>query len=260
MNRRDFTRIAPALALGASNMAAEPTKSGYVELRTFKMHNSAENQSERTHAFLEKGARPALERNGIGPFGFFGSAFGEGSPSILTMVSFPSLAAMEKSKEALAADKEYQSARADYYAKPGGAFVSMECSLLRSFDGWPKVTPPPTDGRKSTRIFELRTYQSATPLTLARKIGMFNAGESAIFARLGMLPVFFAETIYGTKMPNLTYMLSYDDFVAREKLWSAFIGDPEFQKLRVQPGLSDAEIVANISNSMYQGLPFSPVR
>ena len=110
------------------------------------------------------------------------------------------------------------------------------------------------------RIFELRTYESNNIDTLKRKAGMFNDGEIAIFRRLNMLPVFFGETIVGRKMPNLTYMLAFDDLAAREKSWKAFGSDPEWQKMRAQPGLSDPEIVSNISNSIVQPLPLSEIR
>ena len=121
------------------------------------------------------------------------------------------------------------------------------------------IVPKDTAGRPG-RVFELRRYESNNATTLARKIKMFESGEIAIFERLGMRPVFFAETIAGAQMPNLVYMLSYDDLASREKLWKAFGADPEWQKLRSMPGNSDAEIVSNISVTLLQPLPFSVVR
>jgi hypothetical protein len=55
-------------------------------------------------------------------------------------------------------------------------------------------------------------------------------------------------------------MLSFEDLAARERLWSAFGSDPEWRKLRAQPGLSDAEIVSNITSSVLRPLPFSQIR
>jgi hypothetical protein len=75
-----------------------------------------------------------------------------------------------------------------------------------------------------------------------------------------MLPVFFGTTLIGRNLPNLTYMLAYDDWQAREKNWAAFGKDPGWQKLRATPGLSDAEIVSNITNAIVKPLPFSPIR
>ena len=55
-------------------------------------------------------------------------------------------------------------------------------------------------------------------------------------------------------------MLSYEDLASRDRLWKAFGADPEWQKLRAQPGLSDAEIVSNISNQILRPLNFSEIR
>jgi hypothetical protein len=80
-----------------------------------------------------------------------------------------------------------------------------------------------------------------------------------IFQRLGFRPVFFGETIVGSRQPNLTYMLSYDDLAMRNRLWKAFVSDPEWKKLSSRPELKDAEIVANISNAILAPLKFSPI-
>jgi hypothetical protein len=61
-------------------------------------------------------------------------------------------------------------------------------------------------------------------------------------------------------MPNLTYMLAFDDLAAREKCWNAFSADPEWQKLRTSAGIPDAELVCNITNAIVRPLPFSPIR
>jgi hypothetical protein len=89
---------------------------------------------------------------------------------------------------------------------------------------------------------------------------MFDEAEIAIFRRCGLQPVFFGETIVGTNLPSLTYLLAYDDMAARDKAWKAFGADPEWHKLRATPGLTDPEIVTNISNSILRPLPFSQIR
>jgi hypothetical protein len=124
----------------------------------------------------------------------------------------------------------------------------------------PAIDVPPSDTQRAARIFELRTYESVNEKASRRKIKMFEDGEMAIFRRLGMRPVFFGQTIIGPNLPSLSYMLSFDDLAARERLWRAFGADPEWQKLRAQPGLSDAEIVSNISNTILRPLAFSPIR
>jgi NIPSNAP len=89
---------------------------------------------------------------------------------------------------------------------------------------------------------------------------MFNSGEIGIFERLGMRPAFIGESVVGPRQPNITYMLSFDSLAEREKHWQAFGSDPEWKKLSAPPELKDAQIVSNISNTMWRPLPFSPLR
>jgi hypothetical protein len=258
MTRRQFSLAASTLALHRP-LAAAPSNRSILELRWLHMRTNPENQMQRTTEYLRATA-PVLKRSGATHLGFFGSVIAEESPFILELYEFPSLAAMEAVGGKLSADKDYIQARDAYNAMPGLGYERMESSLLRSFEGMPHVDPPPVDGERAPRVFELRMYESNNSRTLAQKIKMFNEGEIGIFKRLGMRPVFYGETMIGSHMPNLVYMLSFDTLAAREKLWQAFGADPEWQKLRVQPGFSDAENVSNISNSILRPLPFSDIR
>ncbi len=257
MTRRKFVPTAAAVALSASAQAKPPA---IYEIRTIHLRNTTDNQRQRFTDFLQHAAVPAFTRAGIGPVGFFSSSIGEEAPFILAIASFPSLAAMEERRAKLAADPEYIKALDAYNAPPGVNYVRIDSLLARAFPSMPAIELPTDAASRPARIFELRCYESNNSSTLARKIKMFESGEIAIFRRLGMRPVFFAETLVGPRMPNLVYMLSYDDLAAREKLWRAFGADPEWQKLRATPGLSDAEIVSNISNTILQPLAFSPIR
>lgn len=259
MNRREFTRSAAPLAFAAQASAQAPKRS-IIELRYLRMRNGSENQLQRTSEFLGKAAVPALERAGIGPLGFFASVIAEESPFVLALATFPSLAAMETAREKEAQDPEYIKARNAYNSTPGLGYVRLESSLLRCFESMPHPEPPPQDPKRTSRVFELRMYESNNSLTLARKIKMFNEGEIAIFRKLGMQPVFFGETIVGRNMPNLVYMLSFDNLAARESAWTAFGNDADWKQLRSKPGYSDAEIVSNISNAILRPLPFSQIR
>ena len=136
---------------------------------------------------------------------------------MLTLASYPSMAAFEAAREKLAADKEYRAAADEYNTVGELSFIRMENSLLLAFASFPQVTPPPASEKAAARVFEIRTYESPTENGLARKIKMFGDGEFDIFRRLHMLPVFAGETIVGTRMPNLTCMQVSDDLAAREK-------------------------------------------
>lgn len=259
MKRREFTLAAGSLAL-AAQVPVQPVRRSIIELRYLRMRNTTASQMQRTTDFLSKGAVPALERAGIGPLGFFTSVIGEDSPYILALATFPSLAEMETAREKEAQDRDYQKAREAYNAMPGLGYVRLESSLLRCFEGMPHPEVLPADPKRPARVFELRMYQSDNGSTLSRKIKMFNEGEMGIFKRLGMRPVFFAETLIGRNMPNLVYMLSFDNLAARESLWKAFGEDPEWKQLRSKPHYGDAEIVSNISNTILRPLPFSQIR
>ncbi len=227
-------------------------------MRYFRLRNG--NQVQRTQDFLGKAFLPAAQRAGIGPMGFFSGLIAQDSPFVLALLSYPSLAGMEAAMERMAADKAYAASFDEYNSAGELSYMRMENTLLRAFDSMPQVEMPPAEGRKTPRIFELRTYESNNAKASKRKIKMFDDSEIAIFRRLGMTPVFFGEALVGRNLPNLSYMLAFDDLAAREKAWRAFGADAEWQKLRVQPGLTDAEIVSNISSSILRPLPFSPIR
>jgi hypothetical protein len=255
MNRRNLITVAAALSVPAPGTAG---KNAIFELRYFRMRNGA--QIQRTSDFFSKYYMPAAQRIGIGPMGFFNALVAEQAPFLLALTSHPSIAAMETAMEKMAADKEFQKGFGEYNSMSELSYIRMENSLLRAFDSIPGIEVPPTDAKRVPRVFELRTYESNNAKASKTKIKMFDDAEIKIFRRCGMLPVFFGETLIGRNLPNLTYMLAYDDLAARDKVWKAFAADPEWQKLRSTPGLTDPEIVSTISNSLLRPLPFSPIR
>jgi len=261
MERRTLISAAAAAAAAAPANAAAASGRSIFELRYFQLRNSSESQSQRTSDFLRSSWMPAAQRAGGNPAGVFANLVAPNGPFVLTLTSYASLSAYEVALDKMAADKTFQKDLQASDTAAGVAYERMETSLLRAFATMPAIEVPPVDAKRPARIFELRIYESNNPTSLARKIKMFEeGGEIAIFRRLNLTPVFFAETIVGRSMPNLTYMLAYDDLAAREKAWRAFGADPEWAKLRAQPGLSDAEIVSNISNVLLRPLPFSAIR
>jgi len=258
MRRRSFLTL-PAAAALMQAQDKPPAHPAIIELRYFRLRSG--KQVERTTEYLRRGWLPAAKRAGVGPMGFFNSVVGQGSPFVLSLTSFPTLAAIGDLARALAADKEFQSAQEEYNnTSTDLGYMRMDSSLLLGFPSFPAVQVPPPPENRPSRIFEIRTYESPSDSTLQRKVKMFGDGEIDAFRRSGMLPVFFGTTFVGRDMPNLTYMLAYDDLAARDKTWSAFGKDPGWQKLRATPGLSDPEIVSNISNAIVRPLAFSPIR
>ena len=260
MQRRTFLKAMAGCGLANSMFAATP-KGSIIELRQYSMRNNSDAQMQRTSEFIEKYALPAGKRSGEGVSGVFANMIGPDGPYLLLVNSYGSLAAMEAIQSKSSEDKEFMQALDAYYSRPGLGYERVKVSLLRAIDSMPKIEPPPIEEGKAPRIFELRTYESNNASTLRRKVKMFEeGGELDIFRRVGIRPVFFGTAMTGENLPQLTYMVCYDDLAARDKAWKAFGADPAWQKLRAQPGLADAEIVSNIGNTILRALPFSPVR
>jgi hypothetical protein len=132
--------------------------------------------------------------------------------------------------------------------------VRMESSLLRAFKNMPKLEVP----EKKGRIFELRTYESHSIKAAKKKIEMFNeGGEIAIFKKTGLLPVFFGETLIGPMMPNLTYMLVFEDMADRDAKWKVFGGSPDWKKLSSNPDYKDT--VSNITDIILRPERYSQI-
>jgi hypothetical protein len=256
MNRREWLNA--VAFLGMPHAGASVKQNAIFELRYFHLRNGA--QIQRTSDFISKHYIPGAQRAGIGPLGFFNAMIAQQSPFLLAVTSYPSLAAMEIAVEKMAADASFQKGLDEYNSASELSYIRMESSLLRAFDSIPSIEVPPLSAGRPPRIFELRTYESNNLKASQTKIKMFNDAEIKIFRRSGMLPVFFGETLIGANMPNLTYMLAYDDWEARDKVWKKFAADPEWQKLRATPGLTDPEIVSNISNAILRPLPFSQIK
>ena len=260
MTRRNLVTTASAAVLAGGAAVAAPAKKKLIEIRRYQLRNGAVNQRQILTEHLSKGRLPALKRAGAGPVAVFASSIAPDSPFLLMVTNYADFAALEGVMAKMGNDAEYQKSRDAMLAQSPVPYVRMESSLLRGFDTFPALAVLPTEGRKSPRLFEMRTYESNNMASLRKKIAMFDGGEIDIFRKYGLEPVFFGETIFGRNMPNLTYMVAIDDLAAREKNWKAFGGSPEWQKLRSTPGLGDGDIVSNISNILVSPLPFSEIR
>lgn len=250
---------ASAQGSGAARAAARPAE--FYELRRYRLRRGPGQGIVDT--YLRTAALPAWQRAGVGPIGVFSVMIGADSPSLYVLLVHKTLDSIATLPERLAADAEYETAAAPYVnaEATAPAFVRIESSIMRPFETVPKLELPFGGGEagRRSRIFEIRTYESHSEKASKKKIEMFNTGEIAIFRRAGLRPVFFGETLVGDRMPNLTYMLVYEDMAARDKYWSAFSADPEWRKLSSTPGFTDPEIVMSISNTYLRPTGYSQI-
>ncbi len=207
-------------------------------------------QPRRLLDFLQNAAIPALNRLGITPVGVFETVLGPAAPGVFVLTPLASADTFVGLEQALVDDAAFMGAAEPYLNATAAdpAYVRQELSLLRAFPNVPRLELPAATAAKGPRLFELRVYESPSERAHGKKVEMFvRMGEVDIFRRVGLTPVFFARTIIGDRMPNLTYMLVHDNMAAREKSWDAFRSDPAWKTLAATPGYADAEILSNIT-------------
>lgn len=237
--------------------SAEGTAREFYELRRYELRRSP--MTRQLDNFLERVAIPIWNRVGIRPVGVFDVAIGPENPTRYVLLPCRSLAHWWEAQEILWGDPRAQ-AHEFYQAMPDRApYVRYESSLMVAFPGMPKLEVPPQTAAGASRIFELRIYESHNERAHRKKVEMFDIGETAIFKRTGLRPVFFGSTLIGARLPNLTYMLVFGDLATRDAAWRTFVGDPEWKKLSTTPGYSDAEIVTNITNYLLRPTSYSQI-
>jgi hypothetical protein len=269
MDRRDFvaasigasvTALSPAREAGAGGADATAGTPQVFELRRVQLRLGP---METRYAEYAKGALvPALNRAGVKPVGAFTTLVGPDTPAVTLLLPHPNADSVVALNRKMAADPEYQKAAAAFRALPATdpPYVRRESRLMVAFDSMPAIEAPTGASAAASRVFELRVYESHNDAASAKKVEMFEkGGEIAIFRRLGLSPVFFARNLVGPRLPSLTYMLVFADLAAREKAWTAFRADPEWEKLRTTPGLGNADIMTGITNLFLRPTDYSQI-
>ena len=251
MKRREFMAasclagLAPLGGMALAQDAGGAKKKEYYELRLYELESAAKQKA--FVEFLGKAAIPAMNRLEIGPVGAF-TMMEDDSPNLYVLLPHKSVESAATANRRLMADAEFLKAGAAVLdaPKPDPAYLRVESSLLVAFDGFPKLEVP---SKKASRVFQLRIYESRNAERAIKKVAMFNeGGEIEIFRRTGLPPVFFGEALLGTRLPNLTYMLGFDDLEAKEAGWAKFLADPAWTKLKNDPQYKDT--VSNVTNIM----------
>ena len=257
MKRREFLAAGIAGAAGikaaaASTGKSEKSKRQYFELRQYHLLNRS--KVGEIGDFLREAGIPAMNRIGIKPIGVFTSMYGTSSSILYVLLVHKSLGSVEQASERLLSDEEFR--KADFVnstlSEPG--YVRMASTLMAAFKDMPYLEVP----KQKQRIFELRTYESHSIKAAKKKVEMFNeGGEIAIFKRTALQPVFFGETLIGPKMPNLKYMLCFENMEERDKRWAIFGSDPDWKKLRANPAYKDT--VSNITDIILRPTQYSQI-
>ncbi|HTU88910.1 MAG TPA: NIPSNAP family protein [Gemmataceae bacterium] len=259
MKRRSFIQTSLAV-LGTTTMT---TAAGAVEQKTrelyeLRVYSLPAKKQDILDGYLSQAFLPALKRFGIGPVGVFVENGDKDKRKVHVLIVHPSAEQVVTLSARLHADEEHRKAAKEYLdARPGDpVYTRIDNSLLGAIEGMPRLAKPDTG---KPRLLNLRIYESHNERAAHKKIEMFNKSELAIFRRVGLTPVFFAETLVGAAMPNLTYMLVFPDDAGRQAAWGRFIKDAEWLKLKAIPEYADKEIVLRITNKILTPAPYSEI-
>jgi hypothetical protein len=250
---------APAAKSQSAPPASIPKGRLYYELRRYQL--SSGPQKKLCDDFFQNALIPAANRVGITSVGVFNLAIGPETPTMYVLLPSASLETLASAEARLAQDAEYMKTGAPFLNAPATApaFNRIDSSLMIAFEKIPTITLPAATATNAARVFELRTYESATDQDHKRKVEMMQSGEEAIFAKAGFSQVFYGDTLVGPRLPNLTYMLSYESAAVRDKLWSAFANAPEWKAMQALPRYAFESIVSNITNVILTPAPYSQI-
>ena len=252
MKRREFLATAGAVglttaALHSTHAAEAASKREYIELRTYTVRDN--RKKAQLIAALDKALIPALNAQGIKPVGVFSRREEEDNFGQNVFVIFPhkTLESAATVSAKLLADETFM--------KNGGAFfegtskdplyTTYESALMYGFEKCPSIETPVTG---KDRLFQIRYYRSWNIDKNAKKVHMFDhGGELSLFRKVGMHPVFFGDMVFGKLLPNLTYMLGFENDDARKAAWKAFLETPEWAAMKDLPLYADtATEIVNI--------------
>jgi len=251
MKRRNFlttaglTSLLPFSAFASSSRKEEQQQ--YVEL--IKYHLPLGENRNLVEEFYSNVAIPVLSDMGVGPVGVFRPKYGMSQPTLYVMIQHKDLESFSTLSDALMENKVFWDEGASFLNTElsNPKYIRIEKILYKNFKYLPSIEVIKDKMDNGSRIYELRIYESHSLKAAKKKIDMFNeGGEIEIFQKTGLNPVFFGETLAGPMMPNLTYMLVFDNMEARDKNWQVFVNSQEWKTLSADVQYKDT--VSNISD------------
>lgn len=241
MNRRNF--LSTSLAFGS--MAAvpafgQPDGQSYYEFIRYEALNRP--KLAQLEKYWEKAAIPAFNRLGLDQIGVFKSMYGTHGLDLYVLIPHKDLQSFTNAWDKIYQDRTFQESGKEFINTTinDPLYYRFETSLLHAFSHMPVPEIPEHIKNNNNRIFEMRIYESYNRDKAKLKIEMFNeGGEIALFRETGLHPVLFAETLAGPKMPNLVYILGFENIAERDKNWNTFASSDGWQKMKANPRYAD---------------------
>ncbi|WP_374164151.1 NIPSNAP family protein [Arcticibacter sp. MXS-1] len=224
-------------ALSVSSASAVVPPQYFYQLKIYHFTTTA--QESRLNDYLQKAYVPALHAAGIKNVGVLKPIAGQTVDScIYVFIPFRTQDEMSSIDDRLNKNKEYLKAGSNYLDADfkNAPYTRIETIILKAFTGMPAPEVPTISAKKADRVYELRSYESATEKYHVNKVRMFNEGdEIGLFKRLGFNAVFYSSVVAGSHMPNLMYMTAFNNREDRDKHWKAFGNDPQWKTLSARP-------------------------
>jgi hypothetical protein len=225
-----------ALTIIGLNSYAQGNKKDkdFYEMRIYEYHSA--DQQKRIDDFISKALIPYLHSKKINKIGAFTALANDTAKSkkIFVLIPYKKLADIPTINKSMFSDENVLKNGEAYLnaTSENPAYDRMMSIIMEGFRFSPTLTPPSLSGSIADKVYELRSYESASEKKYWKKVEMFNeGGEIPLFARLGFNAVFYAEVISGPSMPNLMYMTSFENMTSRDEHWKSFSNDPEWKKL-----------------------------
>jgi hypothetical protein len=107
-------------------------------------------------------------------------------------------------------------------------------------------------------IHELRVYD-CVPGRLPALLKRFDTITLKLWEKHGIKQAGFWTTLIGEHNQRLYYLLAWESLAEREKKWTAFMGDPAWQKARADSE-KDGPIVAHLASQILTPTAFSALK
>ena len=187
-----------------------------------------------------------FKSHGIGIMGFWTDDIG--TSNLLTYVlTFDSMADREEKWASFQVDEGWQRVRAE--SETGGTLVAVVHNAFM------RLTPYSPQPSLKSGIQELRIYDTM-PGKLPALHDRFANHTMGLFEKHGIENIGYWTEEVGVSS-RLVYMLGYPSLGDREKSWTAFQADPEWQKARAESEENGA-LVRVSRHSILRPTPYSP--
>lgn len=254
--------ICICLFIAGEGFAVPKSGAEIYEIRVYSMKNN--DQVATLDNYLKTSYLTTMHKLGIKHVGVF-KVIGYDTAlvkKVYVLTPFKNIEDWKKVSDRMKNDVEYnQSAASFINSLPNKApYERMEIILTEAFPLHTNLELPMLKGSKTERVFELRSYESPTEHLFERKVTMFNKGdEIGLFKKLNFNAIFYSSVIAGPRMPNLMYMISFENTTDRDEHWKQFGNSPEWKNISTMPLYENKVSVSHIDSILMHATEYSDI-